>query len=221
MSYDDINFGDIAAILFLPLMAFSIVTYWIAKLSPAKTAANIFCGILVCAYFFLWQWYGTYSLIVLYDYYIGMMVVGVGLIGGAIFYWYKNRNASDDKRDWGVVYLLYAPILGLPLAVGSGWVLADEILKPRAIVEGFVQNLFSRKTSRGPRYYFMSLNGREFSVTTRQFSMFKVGDPIRAEVGGGSGYFLAVERLPASSTSQMPFWPPVVLQPLPNNSSQR
>jgi hypothetical protein len=164
--------------LLLKLVREPDVWRWIARIAGAV-------GVLYCV---LWLFYGETSLVSVVDFYLFVVISGIGLVWFGIA---KLRHPTrDSKQQWraglGILF-------GALFALGFGLILLGDFTQPRIVLEGRVANL--RK--QGYRYtsYYADIAGRTVKVMIPIYERLKFMPVVRVEVGYGSKYVYKIEYL--------------------------
>ncbi len=89
-------------------------------------------------------------------------------------------------------------LLALLFGAGAMWLASDllaDTLRPRVVVTGAVERMWSSSGTRGRRSFYLVISGTRVQTTRDVYGVLRNGDRVVAEVGAGSGMVLRVERL--------------------------
>jgi hypothetical protein len=180
--------ADFLAACFWPLVILFAVLLKTVRAPVLLRWIGSIIGSFIALCVILWVVYGPSSLVGVVDFYLFLLIVGLGLIGVGLQEWYFFRPVS--KSIWKAC----AAILGgAALAILMGTILIQDFFQSPIVLEGRVQNLRTR--GRHNSEYVADIAGRTVKVTTPVYDRLKFLPVVRVEVGRGSNYVYTIEYL--------------------------
>ena len=136
----------------------------------------------------LWVAYGHGSLVGVVNFYLFLLILGLGLIWFGMREWYIFRSIPKTTLK-----ACAAVLGGAALAVVMGTILIQDFFQSPIVLEGRVQNVRTR--GRHNSEYVADIAGRTVKVTTPVYDRLKFLPVVRVEVGRGSNYVYTIEYL--------------------------
>lgn len=148
------GFADFFAIAFWPVLCTVAFISWKLHTEKRNPGLNLVLGIfgssLGLGALLAWIIFGFVSLIVVFDFYVGIILIGL-LFGYSLFY--EWNTASDLRKSIYGAFCVGALVFG-------GWFLVGDYASPPEIVQGRIQAVFRESNNRGPDSFKMQVNGR-------------------------------------------------------------
>ena len=145
-------------------------------------------GLFIALCVILWVAYGPGSLVGVVNFYLFLLILGLGLIWFGLREWYFFRSIPKTTLK-----ACAAVLGGAALAVVMGTILIQDFFESPIVLEGRVQNVRTR--GRHNSEYVADIAGRTVKVTTPVYDRLKFLPVVRVEVGRGSNYVYAIEYL--------------------------
>ena len=115
-------------------------------------------------------------------------LIAAGSLGMPPFH---RRSRKRPESRWRRTFTLLLGLLFAGAAVVWGLRLAQDLLRPRIVVEGRITEVSSRRGTRAPRSYQLAIDGLRYSATRDVWHAARRATSARAEIGAGSGRILA------------------------------
>lgn len=180
--------ADFVAACFWPLVILFTVLLNTLRDSVLLRSIGLIAGLLGTFSVILWMAYGRSSIIAIVDWYLFLVVLGVGLVwwGGREWYLFRSIQGSTLKACTAVLG-------GTALVFFIGKTLIQDFFQSPIVIEGRVQNLRTKGTRHTE--YVADIAGHTVRVTTPVYERLKFLPVVRVEVGRGSNYVYQIEYL--------------------------
>jgi hypothetical protein len=149
---------------------------------------GLIAGLLGTSSIILWIAYGRSSMIAVVDWYLFLVVLGVGLVwwGWREWYFFRSIPKSTLKASAAVLG-------GAALVLLMGKILIQDFFQSPIVLEGRIQNV--RRQGVRHSEYVADVAGHTVKVTTPVYERLKFLPVVRVEVGRGSNYVYEIEYL--------------------------
>ncbi|KRR28367.1 hypothetical protein CQ14_40850 [Bradyrhizobium lablabi] len=180
--------ADFIAICFWPLVILFTVLLSTVREPVLQPTIGLLAVLLGISSLILWVAYGRSSIIAIIDWYLFVIVLGVGLVwwGGREWYLFRSIQGSALKA-------CVAVLGGAAVVFFVGNILIKDFFQSPIVIEGRVQNL--RTTGTRNTEYVADVAGHTVKVTMPVYERLKFLPVVRVEVGRGSNYVYTIEYL--------------------------
>jgi hypothetical protein len=103
----------------------------------------------------------------------------------------KSTMGYGPTAHWSTSKLALVLCFAVTLSGYASWYLVGDYLLPRRTIEGYVEHAGYHRGWRSPGWYELFVSGKGYAVTRDVLASLHPGEPIRAEVGVGSGTILS------------------------------
>jgi hypothetical protein len=180
--------ADFVAACFWPLVIFFTVLLNTVRDPVVCRSVGLYAALSGTIYVILWGAYGRSSMVAVVDWYLFLVVLGVGLVWWGLREWYLFRSIPKSTLK-----ACAAAIGGAAVTFFVGKILIQDFCQPTIVLEGRVRNV--REQGKRPVGYLADVAGRTVKVTTPVYERLKFLPIVRMEVGRGSNYVYQIEYL--------------------------
>jgi hypothetical protein len=180
--------ADFVAACFWPLVIFFSMLLNTARDPVVCRSIGLYAALSGTIYLILWGAYGRSSMVAVVDWYLFLVVLGVGLVWWGLREWYLFRSIPKSTLK-----ACAAAIGGAAVTFLVGKILIQDFFQPPIVLAGRVQSV--REQGKRPVGYLADVAGRTVKVTTPVYERLKFLPVVRMEVGRGSNYVYQVEYL--------------------------
>jgi len=180
--------ADFVAACFWPLVILFAVLLSTVRDPVLLRWIGAIIGPFIALCVILWAAYGPGSLVAVVNFYLFLLILGLGLIWFGLREWYFFRSIPKTTLK-----ACAAVLGGAALAVVMGTILIQDFFQSSIVLEGRVQNVRTR--GRHNSEYVADIAGRTVKVTTPVYDRLKFLPVVRVEVGRGSNYVYTIEYL--------------------------
>ena len=180
--------ADFVAACFWPLVILFTVLLNTVRDRALLQSIGLYAALAGTIYVILWGAYGRSSMVAVVDWYLFLVVLGVGLVWFGLREWYLFRSIPKSTLK-----ACAAVLGGTALVSFMGKILIHDFFQSPIVLEGRVLNVRERGTRQTE--YVADIAGRTVKVTTPVYDRLKFLPVVRVEVGRGSNYVYTIEYL--------------------------
>jgi len=180
--------ADFIAACFWPLVIFFAVLLNTVRDPVVWRTICLYGALAVTIYVILWGAHSRSSMVAVVDWYLFLVVLGLGLVWWGWREWYLFHSIPKS-----ILKACAAVIGGTVLVFFVGKILIQDFFQSPIVLEGRVLRV--RDQGRRHTEHVADIAGRTVRITTPVYERLKLLPVVRVEVGLGSDYVYRIEYL--------------------------